>query len=106
MSLSKASKRFKIPKATLSIKLNNVKQESKAGSQIDLNEKLFLLMVTLTKWKVPLDDFLIRGLVKAYLDREKIIHKRFKDNMPGVGWVRSFIKRNKPQKELLIIGKH
>ena len=68
----------------LSNKLNNVKQEGKAGGQIDLNEKLFLLMVTLAKWKVPLDDFLIRCLVKAYLDREKIIHKRFKDNVPGV----------------------
>ena len=34
MSLSKASKRLKIPKATLSNKLNNVKQEGKAGGQI------------------------------------------------------------------------
>ena len=37
MSLSKASKKFKIPKGTLSNKLNNVKQEGKAGGQMYLS---------------------------------------------------------------------
>ena len=63
MSLSKASKKFKIPKGTLSNKLNNVKQEGKAGGQmylsVDLEEKLLLMIDTLTKWKVPLDGFSI-----------------------------------------------
>ena len=104
MSLSKASKEFKIPKGTLSNKLDNVKQEGKAGDQmylsVDLEEKLLLTMDTLTKWKVPLDGFSIRRLVKAYLDREKVVHKRFENNMPGVEWVCSFIKRNNLTKRI------
>ena len=58
---------------------------------VDFEKNLLLTMDTLTKWKVPLDRFSIRCLVKAYLDRQKIIHKIFKDNMSGVEWVRSFI---------------
>lgn len=41
-------------------------------------------MDTLTKWKVSYVGFLIRCLVNADLDREKIIHLRCKDNIPGV----------------------
>lgn len=41
-------------------------------------------MDTLTKWKVPYVGFLIRCLVNAYLDREKIIHLRCEDIIPGV----------------------
>lgn len=51
-------------------------------------------MDTLTKWKVPYVGFLIRCLVNAYLDREKIIHLRCKDIIPGVEWVCSFMKQN------------
>ena len=35
-------------------------------------------MDTLTEWKVTLDGFIIRYLVKAYLHKKKITHKRFK----------------------------
>ena len=45
-------------------------------------------------WKLPLYGVSIRSLVKAYLDREKIIHKRFKDNRPGVEWVHLIKKQN------------
>lgn len=51
-------------------------------------------MDTLTMWKLPLHGVSIRSLVKAYLDREKIIHKRFKDNRPGVEWVHLIKKQN------------
>ena len=54
----------------------------------------------LTKWKVPLDEFSIKSLAKAYVDREKIIHKRFRANMPGVEWVCSFIKWNNLTKRI------
>ena len=66
------------------------------GSQIAVKKK----MDTLTKWKVPLDGFSIRCLIKTYLDREKIIHKRFKDKITGVEWVHSFIKWNNLTKRI------
>ena len=58
-------------------------------------------MDTLTNWKVPLDWCSIRCLVNAYLDKEKIIHMRFKYNMPGVEWVCFFIKRNNLTKRIV-----
>ena len=107
MSLSKASKKFKIPKGTLSNKLNNVKQERKAGGQMYLS-------VSRSRGKTASYDrhfdkvesptwciFDYRCLVKAYLDREKVIHKRFKDNMPGVEWFCLFIKRNNLAKRIV-----
>ena len=51
-------------------------------------------MDTLAKGKALLDGSRIRCLVKAYLDREKIILKRFKGNIAGAEWVHFFIKRN------------
>ena len=67
---------------------------------VDFEKNLLLTVHTLTMWKVPLDRFSIRCLVKAYLDSGKIIHKRFKDNMPGVEWVRSFIQQNNLTKRI------
>ena len=67
---------------------------------VDFEKNLLLTVHTLTMWKVSLDRFSIRCLVKAYLDSGKIIHKRFKDNMPGVEWGRSFIQRNNLTKRI------
>ena len=48
----------------------------------------------LADWKVPFDTYDIRCLLKQYVDRTVAVHKCFKDNMPGIDWVRGFIKRN------------
>ena len=48
----------------------------------------------MTDWRVPFDSLDIRLLVKSYCDKVKINDARFKNNMPGVDWVQSFMKRH------------
>ena len=82
-------------------KINNQHQEKKSVGQLYLsNEFEECLLKTIDKlsdWEVPLDKFGfgIRRLVKSYLDSKEIIQKRFRENMPGVDWLQSFIKRHR-----------
>ena len=43
----------------------------------------------------PLDPYDLKCIVKSYLDKTGCTERRFKQNMPGVEWTRSFLKRNK-----------
>lgn len=47
------------------------------------------------EWGFPLDTVMIRQILKGFLDRQNIIVSKFAGNLPGVEWVRSFLKRNK-----------
>ncbi|XP_050560611.1 uncharacterized protein LOC126912470 [Spodoptera frugiperda] len=47
------------------------------------------------EWGYPLDTLDLRYIVKMYLDKIGIIHKRFKDNFPGPDFVQSFLLRHK-----------
>ena len=49
---------------------------------------------TLSHWKIPLTSIVIKLLVKDYLDRSGVHDSRFKNNVPGDDWFKSFIKRN------------
>ena len=54
----------------------------------------FTSIEQLADWKVLFDTYGIRCLLQWYLDRTGTVHKAFKNNMPGIDWVRGFIKRN------------
>lgn len=45
-------------------------------------------------WGVPLDRFYLRCITKAYLDNTNRNIPRFKNNMPGDDWAKSFIRRH------------
>lgn len=49
------------------------------------------------EWGYPLDTLDLRYIVKMYLDKIGIIHKRFKDNFPGPDFVQSFLLRHKSE---------
>ena len=97
MSVSKASKMFKISHGTIWNKVNG-KHGGKAGGQCYISSTLEKAVVDsieqLADWKVPFETYDIRCLLKQYLDRTGTIRKVFKNNMPGIDWVRGFIKRN------------
>ena len=97
MSISKALKMFKISYGTIWNKVNG-KQGGKAGGQCYVSSTLEKIVVDsiehLADWKVPFDTCDIRCLLKQYLERTGTVHKVFKNNMPGIDWVRGFIKRN------------
>ena len=88
---------FKISYDTIWNKVNG-KHSGKIGGQCYVSSTLEKIVVDsieqLADWKVPFDIYDIRCLLKQYLDRTGTVHKAFKINLPGVDWVRGFIKRN------------
>ena len=52
------------------------------------------VLTSLSIWRAPLSLMEIRMLVKSMLDKEGKSYARFKDNMPGDDWVRSFLSRH------------
>ena len=55
---------------------------------------------SLTEWHIPVSSIDIRLIVKSYLDKQGIVDIRFKDNVPGIDWVRLFMKRNNLTKRI------
>lgn len=97
-SLCSVSKKYKIPKGTLSSKRNGTNTK-KPGGQCRLTEECEILIArmisVLTNWRAPLTSLDVRYIVKGYLDKRNIMDSKFKDNLPGRDWVQSFMKRHK-----------
>ena len=95
-TIGKAAMAFGVPKSTLYRKLNG-KQTKQTGGQLGLSEEceeeLVNIINQLTDWKVPLGGYDVRLLVKHYLDKRCVIHKRFANNLPGTDWLRGFLRR-------------
>ena len=89
---------FKIPQSVLErhYKKKDIKRQ---GGQLALGEQpekhLVGHLVLCALWGYPMDKFDLRCIVKARLDRRGIQHKCCKNNIPGMDWVDSFLKRNK-----------
>ena len=45
-------------------------------------------------WGYPITTMELRLIVKQYLDKSKRVEHRFSNNLPGVDWCHSFLKRN------------
>lgn len=98
ISLSKASKKYKIPKGTLSCKINKKRLKSVGRPPALSQEEERLLVNVLLKtaeWGFPLAHDDLRHLVKSHLDSlaRKVI--QFNNNIPGIDWIKSFLKRNR-----------
>ena len=50
--------------------------------------------VALADCGVPITTLDLRNLAKMYLDRERRVEQRFRNNLPGEDWASSFMKRN------------
>ena len=79
-------------------------KRKKHGGQPRLAETIESLLVktisAMTNWRVPLDSLDIHLLVKTYLDKCGVTDTRFKDNLPGIDWVRSFMDRHQLTKRI------
>ncbi|KAF4527598.1 hypothetical protein B566_EDAN015152 [Ephemera danica] len=97
MSYRQASKKYKINASTLANKLNG-KHKSKTGGQTVLTQEeekaLVDCLVITAEWTLPLDINDLRYFTKALLDRKKRNVACFTQNLPGMDWAYSFIKRN------------
>jgi hypothetical protein len=99
MSVKQASKQYKINARTLANKLNG-KHKSKTGGQTALTqeeEQALLDCIISAEWALPLDINDLRFFTKALLDEKKRNVACFTQNLPGIDWAYSFIKRNRKQ---------
>lgn len=91
------SRRYSIPKSTLSRKVRGI-QKKRCGGQLALSEEFEVTLAgiigELAKWKVPMPPYDVRLMVKYALDVAKIRHKIFRDNLPGPDWLNGFKKRH------------
>lgn len=52
-------------------------------------------IITVSEWGFPLTQMDLRLVVKNYLDISGRTENKFKNNLPGIDWVRSFLMRHK-----------
>lgn len=99
ISLNSASKKYGIPKGTLSL---NVKKQdvlkAHGGQKVfsDAEEVMLCnVMIKTSEWGFPLTYDDLRYIAKGYLQRQGRAVPKFKNNLPGPDWASSFFKRHK-----------
>ena len=96
-SIRSTAKKYGIPVGTLYNKVK-ARHSKMAGGQNRLSEEcedaILSTIHLVTEWRVPLNTLELRTLVKSYLDKIGLIDNVFKDNMPGLDWIYSFMKRH------------
>ena len=103
MSMKKASRHFGVPYGTVKNKVNGWHLKSSGGQTTlsqNLEEVILQSLDPLTDWKVPFDSISVHCLVKACLDKKGDTVSCFRQNMPGNGWLRGFIKRHNLTKRI------
>ena len=91
---------YGIPRRTI---INKMKghHTSKPGKPTvfsEEEEKVFVsCVIAMSDFGFPVDECELRYIVSAYLNRIGREVKQFTNNMPGVEWVRSFLKRHSEQ---------
>ena len=97
LSIRKASSKYNIPYGTLRHKFKGMFSKKPGGQQRlsdECEQSLVANIDKLSEWKVPLNGFDIRLLVKSYLDGRGVTDASFTRNMPGVDWIKSFSERH------------
>lgn len=97
-SLRKAAEEFGVSRCSINRAIN-LKNRGKVGRPSVFSDEeqqtLAQCLCMAGDWGFPLTVYDIRLIVKAFLDRSGKTEKRFKNNMPGVDFVMSFIQRYK-----------
>lgn len=97
MSLRDISAMYDISKSTLSRKHNkkNMKNVGHPSVLTKVDEEALVNgFIAASKWGFPLTALDIRLIVKSFLDSNGLRVEVFKNNLPGVVWARSFLKRH------------
>lgn len=97
MSQAKASRTYGITRSTLQNHLNKstVRVVGRPTVLFPVEEQTILKTLSeVSKWGYPLSPTDVKLLVKGYLDQRGRIEPRFKNNLPGDEFIRSFMKRN------------
>ena len=100
LSIKKAAKKYDLKKSTL---YDHLKKNMKSvgvprALSYMIKKRLAKMIDDLAEWGYPVGKLEIKLMVKDILNNNKIIEKRFKNNLPGDDWVNGFVKRNKLSK--------
>jgi len=97
MSQRKASKHFKIPVSTIKNKLKK-KHGNSIGHPTVFSRAEELSFeqhcITLSNFGFPLVPYDLRMIISRYLCKRGVRVSIFKNNIPGIDWVNSFLKRH------------
>jgi len=97
MPLKTCARKYGIPVGTLYNKVHGGHNKKSGGQQrlsVECETHIFKTIELQTEWKIPLDGFDIRCLVKEYLNSVGITDARFRNNVPGTDWLKNFIRRH------------
>src|SRR3989442_100422 len=76
---------------------NCKKQGGQSWLDDDFESVLVSRLLVCADWGYPVDILDLRLLVKAYFDQKGVKHTKFKNNMPGIDWTKSFMKRQRQE---------
>lgn len=99
LTIDPASKKYKIPRSTLALRVKTKTTYPQSGRPHLLSEVEENILIdhlnAVASWGFPFDLLDLRLLVKSYIDRKGINEPRVKNNLPGPDWASNFIKRHK-----------
>lgn len=97
-TISAAAKKFGIPRRTLSDKLSGSHPLKTGGQPVfsaaEEHEIANTLQVA-ADWGFPMTSLDLRLLIKSFLNAKGVQERRFKENTPGIDFIKSFARRNK-----------
>lgn len=91
-----ASEKYNIPRSTIVNKLKGKRLKSIGGQTIftpeeEMGFKNYLIQ--LTDLGFPITEHVLRDYIQSYLEKSGRIIRKFKNNRPGMDWVKSFLGR-------------
>ncbi|KAJ8952784.1 hypothetical protein NQ318_008101, partial [Aromia moschata] len=97
MSMRRASVQYGVPYSTIQRRFHGT-QSLKYGRQPVLSDeqedRIKTSLQLCAEWRFPLKSNDVRGVVQQYLNKLGVTERRFKDNLPGLDWFKSFMKRH------------
>lgn len=97
MTQREAEKAYGISRRTINYNLKNLHKLKIGRPEIFSNdeEKSFVdHIIIMSNYGFPVDNADLRYIVKSYSDRIERKVKVFKNNLPGLSWTASFLKRH------------
>jgi len=98
MSIRKAAHKFGVCRKTLGNRLQNKNPNSVGGPTAlspEEESEILCKLLLCSDYGYPLSLLDLRMIVKSYLDCEGRTIERFSNNLPGVDWASSFLRRHK-----------
>lgn len=98
LSVRQAAFQYGFAKSTLNDAVTKKHPKKQGGQNIldaEVEDIIVKCLKTISDWGFPFDSLELRIFIKNYLDKSGITIRKFKNNLPGYDWARSFLTRHK-----------